>query len=157
MQKDNEKTLGSWGEGFCKFHPRAAFQRQRGAEELRKAAVQSEEGSAQLLGPAPCPLTPSCSSTSFGGAAPFGYLLLSLGPWDSTSSGFNPLQKFLRSRGPQPAPPLQYPLVGRGWGARESSWEHGSEAGVRSTGEPLSPLPAPKAHKGEGCRTAWGP
>lgn len=66
MQKDNEKTLGSWGEGFCKFHPRAAFQRQMGAEELRKAAVQSEEGSARFLGPAPCPLTPSCSSTSFG-------------------------------------------------------------------------------------------
>lgn len=56
-----------------------------------------------------------------GGATSFGYLLLSLGPWDSTSPGFNPLQKFLSSRGPQPAPPLQYPLMGRGWEAHESS------------------------------------
>lgn len=56
MQKDNEKTLGSW-EGFIN---KPTEQLSGGEGEQREAAVQ--RGSAQLLG-SPCPLMSSCSST----------------------------------------------------------------------------------------------
>lgn len=55
MQKDNEKTLGSW-EGFIN---KPTEQLSGGGGEQREAAVQ--RGSAQLLGflPVPsCPATP---------------------------------------------------------------------------------------------------
>lgn len=112
MQKDNEKTLGSW-EGFIN-KPTEQLSGGKGSKEKQ----QSKEGvhSSQdfsLSPPVQLLLDPSVRE-----AVPFGYLLPSLGPWGSTSSGFNPLEKFLRSRGPQPALPLQYSLIRRGWRAR---------------------------------------
>ena len=115
MQKDNEKTLGSWGVSVNST-PRAAFQRQGGQSSSGKQQSQVRQ---ECPAPGPGPASPHSwlLLDPFRSGHILGCLLLSLGPWDAASSGFNPLQKFLSSRGLPPAPPLKYPLDGEGLGS----------------------------------------
>lgn len=131
----------------------AAPEQYSGAEKLRAVQREGKGGRAWLLGPPPGLPLPVAPQPLSGGAAAFGFLLL-LVPG---------IQLWLQS--PTKIPEISgtpagssptFPLLGRA-GKPMRVHRSGTRARVRSRGVLLSLLPAPKAHKEEGCHRAWGP